>query len=95
MSSAYKHVNIRDTADIGSNVYHANIISKAMLEVSDIRMHSASILENTVICKETVTKQLKVSDLKMPCTLTVGNKVICNKIVNQVSLREMVFLNMN
>ena len=47
------------------------------------------------ICKKTVTKQLKVSDLKMSGALTVGNMVICNKIVNQVSLREMVFLSMN
>ena len=58
-------------------------------------MPSASILGNAVICKEIVTKQLKVSDLKMSGALSVGNMVICNKIVNQVSLREMVFLNMN
>lgn len=54
-------------------------------------MHSASIVGNMVICKETVTKPLKVSDLKTLSAIIVGNMVICNRIVNKAFLRLMVF----
>lgn len=58
-------------------------------------MLSASVAENKVICKETVTRVLKASDLKMPSALIVGKMIVCNKIVNKASLRTMVFLNIN
>ena len=58
-------------------------------------MSGDSIVENMVICKETVTKPLRVSDLKMLGALIVGNMVICNKIMNKTSLRIVFFLNIN
>ena len=87
---------IRESTDIGSNLYHAIIIGHALqLEVSDIKMPGAPIMGNMVICKETVTKLLKVSDLKVTRALIVGNMVIWNKIVTKTSLRAVVFLNIN
>jgi hypothetical protein len=41
---------VRETTDIGSNIYHANIICPT-IEVSDIKMPGASIVGNMVICK--------------------------------------------
>lgn len=44
---------IRDTTDIGSNLYHAIIIGYAIqLEVSNIKMPGAPIMENVIIFKE-------------------------------------------
>ena len=36
-----------------------------------------------------------VSNIKRPGDSVVGNLVICNKIVNKVSIRAVIFLNIN
>jgi hypothetical protein len=66
---------VRDMTNISSNVYHVNtiVIPRA---VSNIKMPGASIVGNTVICKETMTKLLKISDLKIPSAITVRDTVL-------------------
>ena len=55
-------------------------------------MPSASIVGNTIFCKETMTKP-KASDLKMSSVLTARNTALCAQKVNKPFLRAMVFLN--
>jgi hypothetical protein len=80
---------IKDTTDIGCNMYYAKIIG---LQYQNAQCYNCRKYVHLQRDRDQGPKGLRS---QMPGALIVGNTGICNKIVNEASLRAMVFLSIN